>query len=417
MTRAEVILKAAEGKITWVQAAGILGMTPRHLRRVRGVYERKGLEGLEDGRRGSAPARRINESIVAKVVQLKRERYADFSVRHFHERIREKHRLEISYTWTLQLLRAAGLAPKAAGRGKYRRKRERRPMEGMLLHLDASTHTWIAGLPMRDLVVMLDDATSKILYAHFVEEEGTASTMAAVLHVVRKYGRFCALYTDRASHFCRTTNAQQGPDEVQQGQVSRALRVLGIGQILARSPQARGRSERAFGTLQGRLPQELREAGIRDYDRANVYLQGVFLSDFNRRFGRKPAQPEKAYTRVEGCDLELLLSSQHQRTVRADNTVSFRRLTLQLPPGRDRVSYTHCPVLVHELVDQSLAVSWQGKRLARFDRRGQPLPLRGKMPSKKPQQRPSPARRPAGVRSLRSPAAPPPPASEPCCLG
>jgi hypothetical protein len=244
-------------------------------------------------------------------------------------------------------------------------------MRGMLLHLDASTHTWIAGLPMRDLVVMLDDADGRILYARFVEQEGTVSTLEALMHVLVRFGRFCEFYTDRGSHFCRTSKAGQAPDEQQQGQVSRVLKALGIRHILARSPEARGRSERAFETIQGRLPQELRVAGITDYETANRYLDEHFVGDFNRRFGVEPAQPESAFTPLAGVDLELLLSVQHERTVQKDNTVVLEGVHLQLPKSRERIHFVRCPVIVHEFLDGRLGVSYQGHLLARFTRDGQ----------------------------------------------
>ena len=375
MTRAEVIVGAAEGKIRWIDAAKILRVTPRHLRRLREVYEDRGTEGLEDGRNGSR-RKRVKPKTVEDVLRLRREKYAEFSVKHFHEMLFEKHKLRISYTWTKQLLQAAGLADRAAGRGKYRRKRERRPMRGMMLHLDGSTHEWVRGQPMRDLILVLDDADGKALWGKFVEQEGTMSTMEAIDAVVRKYGRFCELYTDRGSHFCRTSRAGEGPDEQQDGHVTQALKALGIDQILARSPQARGRSERAFGTIQGRLPQELRAEGIDNYYDANEYLQRVFLPDFSRRFSVKPTEAESAFLPVIGIDLELVLSVQHERRARADNTVSFERVLLQLPRGPGGAHYARCPVTVHEVINGDLVVSRGGKRLARFNRQGDLLPMR-----------------------------------------
>jgi hypothetical protein len=262
------------------------------------------------------------------------------------------------------------LVEKAPARGKYRRRRERRPMTGMLLHLDASTHRWIKDLPMADLVVVLDDADGRILYARFVPEEGTASTLQALEHVLRHHGRFCALYTDRASHFCHTPVAGESTTN-HQGQVSRVLRSLGIEQILARSPEARGRSERAFGTIQGRLPQELRLAGIENYADANRYLEETFVPDFNRRFTVKPAQSGSAFVPLARLNLELLLSVQHERIVRKDSTVTFETMVLQLPPTKDRLHYVRCAVLVHEFPNRSLAISFQGRLLARYDSAGE----------------------------------------------
>lgn len=370
MTRQDVIKKALEGKITWGQAGYILRITARHVRRIRERYEQCGVGGLIDRRATWNRPKRLSPELVEELCRLKRDVYPDFSVRHFHEFATEKHGLAISYTWTKDILQMRGLVERSPGRGKYRRKRERRPMVGMLLHLDASTHPWIEGVPPQDLNVMLDDADGRILYARFFEQEGTLSTLAALKHVFRHHGRFCEFYTDRGTHFCRTSKAGQPPDDEQHGQVSRVLRALGIRHILARSPEARGRSERAFGTIQGRLPQELRLAEIRSYQDANTYLVNVFMPDFNRRFTVTPFEPESAFTPLTGIDLELLLTTQHDRVVRNDSTVLFEKLELQLPKTRDRIHFARCPVLVHELLDGNLAVSFQGRLLARFDRTG-----------------------------------------------
>lgn len=373
MTREEVIIKAIEKRISWLQAADILGITPRHVRRLKTYVEQGGMNMLRDRRGGTRRRARVPVATIQEVCRLRRERYPDFSIRHFYEFATEKHGLKLSYTLTRSVLQAARLAPKAAGRGKYRRKRERRPMVGMLLHLDASTHRWITQVPMQDLVVMLDDADGRILYARFFQQEGRTSTLAALEHVLLRYGRFCELYTDRGSHFCNTTDAEHGPDAIQHGQVPRVLKALGIRHILARSPEARGRSERAFGTIQGRLPQELRLAGIADYSEANTYLDKYFVPSFNRRFTHPPAQPESAFTALAGIDLRLLLSVHHERVVRNDNTVLFGHLVLQLPKTDERVHYVRCPVLVHQFTDATLGISYLGRLLARFDRHGQPL--------------------------------------------
>jgi hypothetical protein len=200
------------------------------------------------------------------------------------------------------------------------------------------------------------------------------STFEALGTVLRRYGRFCELYTDRGSHFCRTAKAGEAPAEEQNGQVTQALRALGIRQILARSPEARGRSERAFGTIQGRLPQELRVAGVTDYEAANRYLEELFVPDFNRRFTVAPAQPQSAFVPLAGVDLELLLSIRHERVVRNDNTVTFNRLILQLPTTSDRMHFVRCPVTVHEFPNRTFGVSYQGRLLARYDSHGGPPP-------------------------------------------
>ncbi len=377
MTRREVIIKAIAGQLNWVQAADILAITPRHMRRIRRGIERWGMSAVMDQRGGRPRRRRIKAGTVALLCRLKRDVYTDFSVQHFYEQVIDKHGVKVSYNWLRLMLQEAGVVEKEPGRGQYRRRRERRPMVGMLVHLDASTHEWIAGLPMHDLVVALDDADGRMLYARFFAQEGSASTFAALESVLRRFGRFCELYTDRASHFCHTGQAGQGPSDEQNGQVSQALRALGIRQILARSPQARGRSERAFGTIQGRLPQELRLNRITDYDAANRYLEQVFIPDFNRRFTVTPTQKESAFSKLGGIDLELLLSSRYERVVRNDNTVTFNRLILQLPPSRQRIHFVRCPVVVHQFANGSLGVSYQGRLLARYDPAGSLLQSSG----------------------------------------
>lgn len=366
MTRKEIILKAINRQINWIQAADILGITARHMRRLKVRYEKQGYDGLRDYRSGRPRRKRIGIKTIQELCRLKKEVYPDFSMRHFYEYATEKHKLELSYTWARIVLEEAGIVEKSPGRGKHRRKRERRPMIGMLLHLDGSTHEWIQGLPYQDLIVMLDDADGKIRYARFFPEEGTFSTLAALGHVLTRYGRFCELYHDCGSHFGRTSQAGQGPDEEQNGQVTKALSTLGIRQIFARSPQARGRSERAFGTIQGRLPQELRLAGIRDYDKANEYLNKTFVPKFNRLFGVSPSQPESAYVPLVGIDLALLLSVQHKRTVRPDNTVTYNKIILQIPKSDDRPHYVRCPVIVHELLNGHLGISYQSRLLAEY---------------------------------------------------
>ncbi len=194
MTRKEVIVKAMDGRITWIQAADILGMSARQLRRLRARWERDGYDGLQD-QRGMVPRRRrIPVPVIERLCRLRRERYRDFSIQHFWEKATEQHSFTLSYTWTRLVLQAAGLAEKAPGRGQYRRQRERRPLRGLLVHLDASTHEWLPA-QRADLVVALDDADGRILYARFWPQEGTASSFHALAHVLTHHGRFAELYT------------------------------------------------------------------------------------------------------------------------------------------------------------------------------------------------------------------------------
>jgi transposase len=373
MTRREVITKAIAKRLSWVQAAEIIGIKPRQMRRIRWRVEHYGLDAVMDQRGGRPRRKRIKAGTIELLCRLKRDVYPDFSLRHFYEHVTEKHGVKVSYNWLRLMLQEAGVVEKEPARGKYRRQRERRPMVGMMVHLDASTHEWIADLPKQDLVVALDDADGRILFARFFPQEGTASSFAALEAVVRSYGRFCELYTDRGSHFCQSGPAGELAED-QRGQVSQALRTLGIRQILSLSPQARGRSERAFRTIQGRLPQELRLHRITDYDAANRYLEQHFIADFNRRFTIKPAQRESAFVRLTGIELELVLSSRHERVVRNDNTVTFKNLVLQLPSTRQRIHFVRCPVTIHQFANGTLGISYQGRLLARYDAMGEPLP-------------------------------------------
>lgn len=371
MTRQSIILRAINHHLTWTQAADILGISTRQMRRIRAEWDKGGWEALMDHRNGRFVKTKILSEDIQEICRLKKEEYPDFNVKHFHEKLTAEHGFDLSYSWTRKLLQEAGIVKKAPGRGKHRRQRERRPMRGMMLHIDGSTHEWLPGLPMWDLIVVMDDADGRILYARFVEEEGTLSTFAALQHVLVRWGRFCELYHDRGSHFGRTAKAGEDIAEEQNGQVTRALKVLGIRQIFGHSPQARGRSERAFGTIQGRLPQELRKAGIRTYEAANAYLEEHFVPDFNKRFTVVPAQAELAFTKLVGVDLRLLLSVQEQRVVRNDNTVTFYGTTLQIPPSRNRPHFVRCPVTVHRFLDQTLGVSYQGQLLGTYSLQGE----------------------------------------------
>ena len=370
MTRLEVVGLILKGRLTMIQGASILGLGARQLRRLREKYEIFGKEALFDGRRGLSRKRRIPDETMDEICRLKRDVYPDFSMKHFFEKVTEKHHLKVSYTFTRELLQLRGLAQKLTARGKYRRKRERRPLIGMLVHNDASTHEWIVGLPKQDLVVSLDDADGKMLFARFFEQEGTHSTLVSLEHVLRVHGRFGEFYTDRGSHFCRTEKAGGAPDLVQNGQVARVLKTIGIRHILARSPEARGRGERCFGTIQGRLPQELRLHAIKSYVAANLYLEEQFLPDFNRRFTVSPTERGTAFTRMPGIDLDLLVSEHHDRIVANDNTVSFGNVALQLPQMRTRIHLARCPVTVHELLDGTLAVTFSGVLVGHFERKG-----------------------------------------------
>jgi transposase len=280
----EVILRAMAKKITWWQAAEIIGISDRHMRRWRERYEEFGFRGLFDRRRGKPSPKKVPMAMVERVLELYREKYFDLNVRHFHEKLTGEHQIPLSYSWVKGIVQGAGLRARGRKRGVHRQRRERRPLPGMLLHIDGSQHRWFQDQRWYDLLVILDDATSEIYYAQLVEEESTLTVMAALQEVVERKGLFCALYSDRGSHFWLTPKAGEAVDPHRLTQVGRALRELGIRMIPAYSPQARGRSERNFGTWQGRLPQELRLADCSTLEQANRFLRQHYIAEFNRRF-------------------------------------------------------------------------------------------------------------------------------------
>src|SRR6266545_5173986 len=278
----DVLLKAMAKKITWWAAAEIIGVTDRTMRRWRERLETDGYTGLADRRKGKPSAKRIPLTTVEKVLSLYKETYYDLNIRHFHEKLEDEHGIELSYTWVQKALQGAGLVAKRHKRGPHRRRRPRRPMPGMLLHIDGSKHRWLNDDRWHDLIVILDDATSEIYYAQLVDEESTRTVMAGLREVIEAQGLFCALYSDRATHFFLTPKADEPVDHTRLTQVGRALRQLGIQMIPAYSPQARGRSERGFGTWQGRLPPELRLRKITTATAANRFLREEYIKEFNR---------------------------------------------------------------------------------------------------------------------------------------
>jgi transposase len=369
----EVILRAMAKKITWWQAAEIIGISDRQMRRWRERYEGFGFRGLFDRRRGKPSPKRVPVAVVEKVLGLYREKYFDLNVRHFHEKLQEEHQVAISYSWVKGILQGAGMVAQGGKRGVHRKRRPRRPLPGMLLHIDGSEHRWFQDERWYDLLVILDDANSEIYYAQLVEEEATVPVLTGLKEVVEQKGVFCALYSDRGSHFWLTPKAGEGVDHHRLTQVGRALRDLGVRMIPAYSPQARGRSERSFGTWQGRLPQELRLRGIRTVEAANAFLREHYIGEFNRRFQVASAQAGSAFVPYRGKDLERIFSLQFERTVNRDNTVSFQNLTLQIEPVRWRATLAGCTVTVHQHLDGTLSLSYGPHSFGRYDERGGPI--------------------------------------------
>jgi transposase len=369
----DVILQALAKKINWWQAAEIIGISDRQMRRWKRRYERYGYDGLYDRRRGKPSPRRVPVETAERVLGLYREKYFDLNVRHFHEKLREEEAIELSYMWVKLALQGAGLVRKGRKRGVHRKRRPRRPLPGMMLHLDGSEHRWFQDERWYDLIVILDDATSEIYYARLVEEESTRTVMAALREVIEQRGCFCALYSDRASHFFLTPKAGGPVDHQRLTHVGRALEELRIEMIPSYSPQARGRGERNFQTWQGRLPQELRLRGIRSVEQANAFLKVSYIQEFNRKFMTKAAQPGTAFVRVRRTDLDQVFSIQHERVVNRDNTVSWANRSLQIEKTSWRGTLAGCRVTVCEHLDGTLSILYGPHRVGHYTADGAPL--------------------------------------------
>ena len=287
----DVLSRWERGALSMMEAGELLGMSERQFRRYRDRYEEEGLEGLLDRRLGKPSPKRVPARDLRLMLDLYRDCYRGWNVKHFHEHLVRDHNLQWGYTWVKTQLHAAGLVDRATRRGAHRRKRERKPCEGMMLHQDGSRAAWLDGQPMLDLIVTMDDATSTVYSGFLVEEEGTASTFQALLEVFFAHGLPSSLYTDRGSHYFFTPKAGEAVDKERLTQVGRALEQLGIAHIPAYSPEARGRSERMFGTLQDRLPKELKLAGITDIEAANRLIREVYLPAHNARFAKAARCP------------------------------------------------------------------------------------------------------------------------------
>jgi transposase len=358
------------GEITQDEAAEMLGINVRTFQRWAGRYWEEGEPGLADRRLGKRSPRRAPEEEIERMLGLFRDKYADFTVKHFHEQLTKRHGYTLGYTVTKVHLHRAGLVRPAPKRSAHRKKRARRPLVGMMLHQDGSRHAWLEGLAPLDLIVTLDDATSEIYSMFLVEEEGTASSFQGLREVVERHGLFCALYTDRGSHYFYTPAAGEKVSKTQLTQVGRALRQLRIEHIPAYSPEARGRSERAFRTLQDRLPKELRLAGITTVEAANAWLQETYVAEHNRAFKIAPLAEGSAFLADASGAWREILCIEEERVVRNDNTVPWDGKHLQLPASRLRPHFVKATVLVHEYPDATVSVFLGPHRLATFTAAG-----------------------------------------------
>jgi transposase len=369
----DVLLKAMAKKITWWAAAEIIGVSERTMRRWRERMEIGGYAGLADRRKGKPSAQRIPLATVEKVLSLYKETYFDLNIRHFHEKLQEEHAIELSYTWVQKALQGAGLVARRHKRGPHRRRRPRRPLPGMLLHIDGSKHRWLNDDRWYDLIVILDDATSEIYYAQLVEEESTRTVMAGVREVIENEGLFCSIYSDRGSHFFVTVREGEKVDKHRLTQFGRAMKEVGVQMIAAYSPQARGRSERSFGTWQGRLPQELRLAGILTLEGANQFLREKYIQEFNSKFSVPAAEQGTAFRRTNRSDLNWIFTVQTERVVGKDNTVAIGDRLWQIDKTRFRNTLAGSTVTIHEHLDGNVSIRFGPHVVGRFDSKGEKL--------------------------------------------
>jgi transposase len=369
----DVLSRWERRELSMMEAGEILGCSERQFRRYRDRYEEEGLAGLVDKRLGKASAKRVPVDVVGWMLAEYRTHHMGWNVKHFHEHLVKHHGFGWGYTWTKTQLHAAGLVDRAKRRGAHRRKRPRKPCEGMMLHQDGSPFAWLSGQPDLDLIVTMDDATSTIYSGFLVEEEGTQSSFRGLSETFAAKGLPSSLYTDRGSHYFYTPEAGGPVDKTHLTQVGRALDRLGIEHIPAYSPEARGRSERMFGTLQDRLPKELKLAGIRDIETANCFIRDVYLPEHNARFARPPEVAESAFVAADPEQLAEILCIEVERVVARDNTVAYDGLRLQLPESPVRAHYVKARVKVRHYPDGTLAVFHGPRRLARYDADGQLL--------------------------------------------
>jgi transposase len=361
------------GDLSQAEAAELLGRSERQFRRYKGLYEEGGLEALRDGRLGRPSSNATPAEVIAAILALYRRDHQGWNVKHFHEHLVKRHGYTLSYSLVKSRLQDAELVGVKRQKGGHRRKRERKPCVGMMLHQDGSRAEWLEGQAALDLIVTMDDATSEIYSAFLVEEEGTMSTFRACLEVLEKHGIPASLYTDRGSHYFTTPEAGSKVDKVHKTQVGRALDRLGVEHIAAYSPQARGRSERLFGTLQDRLIKELKLAGLRDIETANRWIKEVYLSDHNARFAQPAALPESGFVKVDRERLVETLCIEEERAVGRDNTISWNGRRLQIPESPLRRHYVGARVKVHAYPDDTLGVLYGPRVIARFPAKGEPL--------------------------------------------
>jgi transposase len=359
------------GDLTAAEAAAQLGVSVRQVRRILAAYRKEGAAAIPHGNRGRQPKHTVAAGLRRRVAELARTAYAGTNDSHLRDLLEEREGIVRSLSSVRRIRRAAGEAsPRQRRPPQHRQRRERRPREGMLLQIDGSSHAWLEGRgPRLTLVAAIDDATGALAGAVWREQEDSAGYLALLAQVVTAHGRPEAVYHDRAGIFIphdrpRETVAEQLAGEREPRQVERALRALGIAQVIARSPQAKGRVERLFGTLQDRLVVELRLAGACRLAEATAVL-AAYLPRFNAQFAVPAATPESAYRPLEpGTDLRQVCSLVQRRVVANDDTLQFEGRRLQVLPGPGRPTYVRATVEIREHLDGTVSLWHQGQQLA-----------------------------------------------------
>jgi transposase len=358
-------------RLTQEEAALILGVSDRSFRRYIDRFEENGLEGLADKRLTQVSHRRAPVDEVFALVDLYNSRHQGWNASHFHDWYSKQGGTR-SYTWVKNQLQQAKALPKSKRKGVHRKQREASALPGMMIHQDGSTHEWVHDQKW-DLVSTMDDATNEHYSMFFCPEEGTGSSFHGVRDVIEKCGLFCSFYSDRGSHYWHTPEAGGKVDKNNPTQFGRAMAHLGIPMIAAYSPEARGRSERAFSTHQERLPKELSLMGITTMDEANRYLRETYLPAFNRKFSHKAREEGTAFMPYIGPPLDEILCERFERTVQGDNCVKFENLALQIPGDEYRCNYIKAKVWVHCHLDGTLAIFHGPRKLADYDSKGKQI--------------------------------------------
>ena len=381
----EVILRALSGEIHWFQAAEILGVSTRTMRRYRWGLDKWGYEGLFDRRHRRPSPRSVPVDEVKRILGLYRGRYRGWNTRHFYQTVRREHGVKVSYTFVKEALQEAGLVAKRKARGRHRRRRERKACFGEMLHMDGSKHAWLSLLEgeKQTLISVIDDATSRLLYAQLWDEESTEAVLVALREVVARWGIPASLYTDRAGWAFETPKAGQKVSKTHLTQVGEVLKRLGVEHIPSYSPQARGRCERMNGTLQGRVVNELKVAGARSVEAANTYLRERYLPIHNQTFSVQPSDPESAFVTAEGVDLDEIFSRQLVRTVGKDNVVTCGKVALQILKQPGRRTCAGLAVLVKQRLEGGFSVHRGTQLLGRYDQHGRPVETAGPVENRK----------------------------------